>query len=74
MNPNDQDRFEYEVERAMIDWEYRVNICTHDIEMAFQRLHAEKESIVAEIIKMAERLHESATRSPAFGNADKSPF
>jgi len=70
---NDQNRFEYEVERAMTDWEYRVSVCLHDIDMAFHRLNEEKNRIEAEINNLVGRL-DAASRPTQCDNAAKCPF
>jgi len=61
------DQFEYEVERAMYDQMYRVEVSLRDAELAIARLRAEYEAMVG-------RLNKSATRPANFGNADQCPF
>jgi hypothetical protein len=63
---NDQDRFNYDVMRAMADPEYRIEIALRDAELAIARLRAEYEA-------MEGRLNKSATRPP-IGNAEHCPF
>jgi len=61
------EQFEYEVERAMYDQMYRVEVSLRDAELAIARLRAEYEAMVG-------RLNESATRPTKFGNAEHCPF
>ena len=60
------EQFEYEVERAMYDQMYRVEVSLRDAELAIARLRAEYEA-------MEGRLNKSATRPP-IGNAEYCPF
>jgi hypothetical protein len=63
---NDQDRFDYDVMRAMADPTYRIEIALRDAELSIARLRAEYEA-------MEGRLNKSATRPP-IGNAEHCPF
>lgn len=62
-----QERFDYDVMRAMADPMYRFDVALRDAELAIARLRAEYEAMVG-------RLNESATRPAKFGNAEHCPF
>jgi hypothetical protein len=64
---NDEDRFDYDIKRAMDDPMYRIEISLNDIQDAVLRLKAEYEALLG-------RLNNSATRPRSSGNAEHCPF